>query len=441
MQTVQSHQRTDETDGLEAAIREIGTRLEDAKPRRQLLRVIDDAITRRVSERPAMRSAFYRMVDVAPVCRGYRDLGAHFAAFLGRGEGATGDGSRSAPITAALGLALTVATGIAGRRFIVASSPAGAVSYLRDLWRRDVEATVDLLGEAVVRAEEADDYAARCIEALEVLGAAAGGAGQAVDGTETPRANLSVKPSALTAEIRPWAPWSALEDGAVRFRAVLRKAREVGAHVHVDMESLDTREATIDLVAAVLAEDEFRDGPSVGVVLQAYLRDSPDLARIMLDDLDRRDSPLSIRLVKGAYWDHETIEATEQGWPSPVFATRRETDRNFELLTERLLDARPRIRLAIGSHNLRSIAHAFAYADRSPLGRTGLEFQVLRGLGDEIAFGLRACGARVRIYTPVGELIAGMAYLVRRLLENTSNDSFLVARGRTSDLKLLLARP
>ena len=124
-----------------------------------------------------------------------------------------------------------------------------------------------------------------------------------------------------------------------------------------------------------------------------------------------------------------------------MFATRRETDRNFELLTERLLDARPRIRLAIGSHNLRSIAHAFAYADRSPLGRTGLEFQVLRGLGDEIAFGLRACGARVRIYTPVGELIAGMAYLVRRLLENTSNDSFLVARGRTSDMKLLLARP
>ena len=227
----------------------------------------------------------------------------------------------------------------------------------------------------------------------------------------------------------------------MRFRAVLRKAREVGAHVHVDMESLDTREATIDLVAAVLAEDEFRDGPSVGVVLQAYLRDSPDLARIMLDDLDRRESPLSIRLVKGAYWDHETIEATEHGWPSPVFATRRETDRNFELLTERLLDARPRIRLAIGSHNLRSIAHAFAYADRSPLGRKGLEFQVLRGLGDEIAFGLRACGARVRIYTPVGELIAGMAYLVRRLLENTSNDSFLVARGRTSDTKLLLARP
>ncbi len=444
MQAAQPQQQTPPSGDLEAAILQIGNRLEAAKPRRKPLRAIDDAVTRRVSERPTTRSAFYRMVDVAPACRGYRDLGAHFTAFLGQGDG--GSWSRIAggsPSAAGLGMALTAANSIAGRRFIVAPSPAKAVPYLRGLWRRNIEATVDLLGEAVVRSEEADDYATRCIEALGVLGDAASAydADMPMEVADTPRANLSVKPSALTAEIRPWAPWSAVEDSATRLRAIFRKAQVANAHVHVDMESLDTRETTLELVRSVLAEDEFRSGPSVGLVLQAYLRDSADVAQLMLADADRREVPLSIRLVKGAYWDHERIQATEHGWSSPVFDTRRETDRNFELLTRTLLEARPRIRLAIGSHNVRSIAHALACADTSALGRAGLEFQVLRGLGDEIAFGLSACDARVRVYTPVGEMIAGMAYLVRRLLENTSNDSFLVARGRTTDLNALLAAP
>ena len=442
MQTVQPQQRTRSIDDLEAAILQRGRELEAAEPRRSPWRAIDDAVTRRVSARPRMRSAFYRMVDVAPVCRSYRDLGAHFASYLRRGDGGSRDAGGAAG-AAGLGLVLALANRIAGRRFIVASSPARALPYISGLWKRDIGATVDLLGEAVVRSAEADDYAARCIDALDVLGgaAAARDAGPPAAADEMPRANVSVKPSALTAEIRPWAPWSATEDAASRLRAILRKAQEVGAHVHVDMESLDSREATLDLLASVLAEDGFRGGPSIGVVLQAYLRDSVEVADLMLGHADRRDVPLSIRLVKGAYWDHETIQATEHGWTTPVFETRRETDRNFELLTRKLLDARPRIRLAIGSHNIRSIAHALAYADASDRGRSGLEFQVLRGLGDELAFSVAACGARARVYTPVGDPIAGMAYLVRRLLENTSNDSFLVARGRTTDLEALLARP
>lgn len=444
MEAAQPQQQINANGDLEAAIAEVGRRLDAAKPRRNPLRTIDDAVTRRVSEQPAMRSAFYRMVDVAPVCRSYRDLGGHFASYLAGGNGtARSRIATAAPSLAVLGFALTVANGIAGRRFIVARSPAKALPFLRGLWRRNVEATVDLLGEAVVRAREADDYAARCIDALDVLGdaAAASETGRPAGSADSLRANLSVKPSALTAEIRPRAPWSAVDDAAPRLRAIFQKARAVGAHVHVDMESLDARETTLDLVRSVLAEDEFREGPSVGLVLQAYLRDSAEVAELMLDDFDQREVPLSIRLVKGAYWDHESIQASEHGWQAPVFETRRETDRNFEALTRTLLDARPRIRLAIGSHNIRSIAHALAYADRSSLGQAGLEFQVLRGLGDEIGFGLSACDARVRVYTPVGELIAGMAYLVRRLLENTSNDSFLVERGRATDLESLLVRP
>lgn len=438
MQPAQPQQRTSPTDDLEVAILNRGRELVAAEPRRSAWRAIDDAVTRRVSAEPRLRSAFYRMVDVAPVCRSYRDLGAHFVAYLRRGGAGRRDAAGIAAL-AALGLALAVANRVAGRRFIVASSPQRALPYIEGLWRHDIGATLDLLGEAVVRAEEADSYAARCLEALEILGRAAVGRSTAAD--EMPAANLSVKPSALTAEIRPWAPWSATGDAAARLRAILRKAQEVDAHVHVDMESLDSRETTLELLGSVLAEEEFRAGPSIGVVLQAYLRDAADVAEVMLGYAGERDGPVSVRLVKGAYWDHETIEATEHGWESPVFGTRAETDRNFELLTRKLLDARPRIRLAIGSHNVRSIAHALAYADGSGRGRAGLEFQVLRGLGDELAFAIAACGGRARVYTPVGDLIAGMAYLVRRLLENTSNDSFLVARGRSADLESLLAPP
>ena len=106
-----------------------------------------------------------------------------------------------------------------------------------------------------------------------------------------------------------------------------------------------------------------------------------------------RTSPLAIRLVKGAYWDAEAAQAAQHGWTPPVFARKAETDRNFEALTVRLIDARPAVRPLIASHNLRSIAHAVAVARRAGA-ETDVEFQVLRGLGDELAAALRpaACG-------------------------------------------------
>ena len=146
-----------------------------------------------------------------------------------------------------------------------------------------------------------------------------------------------------------------------------------------------------------------------------------------------------IRLVKGAYWDHEVIDATQHGWDAPVFATKPESDVNFEELTTRLLEARPLVRVAVASHNLRSVAHAIARNDA--LGGGELELQVLRGLGDDLGDALAATGRRVRVYCPVGDLVAGMAYLVRRLLENTSNESFLAEQQAGTPLEELLAAP
>ena len=145
--------------------------------------------------------------------------------------------------------------------------------------------------------------------------------------------------------------------------------------------------------------------------------------------------------MKGAYWDHELVQARQHGWPAPVFEVKADCDRNFELLTRRLIEARPLVRVAIASHNLRSIAHAIAASRLAGGDDRDLELQVLRGLGDELQDALAARGFRVRTYCPVGDLVAGMAYLVRRLLENTSNESFLHEQACGTPLEQLLAAP
>jgi RHH-type proline utilization regulon transcriptional repressor/proline dehydrogenase/delta 1-pyrroline-5-carboxylate dehydrogenase len=151
-----------------------------------------------------------------------------------------------------------------------------------------------------------------------------------------------------------------------------------------------------------------------------------------------------VRLVKGAYWDHEVVEARQHGWSPPVFEEKAESDRTFEQLTVRLLEAQAAgdpLRPAIASHNLRSVAHAVAVNRRLGAADADVEFQILRGLGDDLQDALAARGFRVRAYCPVGDLVAGMAYLVRRLLENTSNESFLAEVHAGRPLEELLAAP
>ena len=135
-----------------------------------------------------------------------------------------------------------------------------------------------------------------------------------------------------------------------------------------------------------------------------------------------------MRLVKGAYWDYEKIKAAQNGWPIPVFLQKPESDANFETLTRILLENEAIVTAAFGSHNVRSIAHAQAMAEQLGIDRSRFEFQLLYGMAGPIKRALVEMGYRVREYCPVGELLPGMSYLVRRLLENTSNEGFLRAK-------------
>ena len=449
-------ERLERDERLEREIRRIGTELGAAFPSaaRHPMRALDSRAMELAGADSELRAALFRFVDVAPACRSLDDLARHLTDFLHELPEAPPPVAAAMRIAhtrtgrAALGAAAAGGVRHMAHRFIVGEDPAAALGVLQSLWERGAASSVDLLGEATVTEREADRYAERCIGALQQLAHASGGwPSRPILERDSigsiPRANVSVKVSALTPLLRPDAPDLGIRDASSRLRPLLRQARSLGAHVHIDMESLDTREAVLELVLELLGELEFRDGPSAGLVLQAYLRDSPLQLDAILEWARRceRTPPLQVRLVKGAYWDHELVQARQRGWRPPVFESKAECDRNFEQLTRRLLEARPSVRVAVGSHNLRSVAHAIA-ANRLTGGEDGdLELQVLRGLGDELQDALCAMRMRVRTYCPIGDLVAGMAYLVRRLLENTSNESFLHERARGVPLEELLVAP
>jgi proline dehydrogenase len=442
---------------LERELFEVGKRLADALPStRNPLKALDDKAMDLASSDAELKAALFRFVDVVPACRSLDDLARHLTGFLGEvGEPSPPIGvamrmGNSKAGRRALGLAAAAGVKHMAQRFIVGEDPKAALGDLRGLWKDGVASSVDLLGEATVTQAEAQRYADRCVDALDTIGDAARGwpARPRLERDSAgplARANLSVKVSALTPLLRPDAPERGKRDAADRLRPLLRRANEAGAHLHIDMESMDSRDAVLELILELLGEEEFRTGPSAGLVLQGYLRDSPQTLDTILDWMKgsgaARTTPLTIRLVKGAYWDHELVEAAQHGWSTPVFERKADTDANFELLTRRLLDARPLVRVAIASHNLRSVAHAIAYNRLSGGNDSDLELQVLRGLGDPLQAAIADQGLRVRTYCPVGDLVAGMAYLVRRLLENTSNESFLYEQARGAKLEDLLAAP
>jgi proline dehydrogenase len=441
---------------VESELRQIGETLAASFPgaSRQPLKALDARAMEMASGDRELRAALFRFVDVVPACRSLDDLARHLIGFLEEvpetplplSVAIKMSGTRAG--RAALGAAAAGGVRHLAHRFIVGETPDAALSTLRKLWEHGVASSVDLLGEATVTESEADRYAARCLEAIEQLSAAsrhwpdrtvleADGIGA------LPRANVCVKVSALTPLLRPDAPERGQRDAARRLRPLLSAADAAGAHLHIDMESLDSREAVLDLVLDLLDEEAFREGPSAGLVLQAYLRDSPAQAQriIAWARTSPRRPPLTVRLVKGAYWDHELVQASRHGWEVPVFQDKHECDRNFEALTRELLTARPALRVAVASHNLRSVAHAIAWNRVTGGEDRDLELQVLRGLGDELQHALAVNGHRVRTYCPVGDLVSGMAYLVRRLLENTSNESFLSEQARGVPVDQLLAAP
>jgi len=410
-------------------------------------RVLDWAMSH-----PGFKTELFRFVDVFPACRDDADVLRHLAEYFAGVE-----------VPRALGLGLEVAermpfgarlsTAAArrnimrmARQLIAGATPADALPRLERLWHAGEACTVDLLGEKTVTEREAARYAERVGVMLDAL----------AEGTRAwpsaphlerdpwgpvPRVNVSVKPTALSPLFAPASAPDGLAEARERLLPILGRAREAGATVHLDMEHDEVKDLTLELLRTLGAE--FPDGPQLGCVIQAYRKDAfADLREVVAWSEQALRLPLAVRLVKGAYWDVETVVATAEGWPIPVFETKAETDASYERCVRHLIEHAGRVRPAFGSHNLRSIAYAVAYGRARGLPPAAIEHQLLYGMAEPVHTALCRLGFRVRVYAPVGDLVAGMAYLVRRLLENTSNESFIRHRfAEGQALEALVAPP
>jgi RHH-type proline utilization regulon transcriptional repressor/proline dehydrogenase/delta 1-pyrroline-5-carboxylate dehydrogenase len=318
------------------------------------------------------------------------------------------------------------------RQFIAATDLPEAIQTIEKLRARGLGFTIDLLGEAVLSAPEALQYQRQYLDLVAGLTDRAGrwpkiGLVDAGAYGSIPPVNVSVKLSSLYSQFDPIDPLGTSRAVLDRLRPILRLARQRGAFINIDMEQYAFKDATLAIFREVFAEQEFRDWADVGIAIQAYLRDTGDDLQALADWAKQRGTPIWVRLVKGAYWDYETVIAGQNDWPVPVWSEKPETDANFEAQTAFLMEHHDLLRPAIASHNIRSIAHALALAEHHRVPGRGYEFQMLYGMAEPVKAALVAMGHRVRVYTPFGQLLPGMAYLVRRLLENTSNESFLRA--------------
>ncbi|HEY9671606.1 MAG TPA: L-glutamate gamma-semialdehyde dehydrogenase [Waterburya sp.] len=414
----------------------------------------DDKLLAWAMSNPGLRVQLFRFIDTLPALRSKPEIARHLQEYLG-------DESVELP-SALKGMlnfaqadsmpgqvaATTVSTAVEAlaHKYIAGENIKQALKTIERLRKEKMAFTLDLLGEAVITEAEAQSYLQGYLDLMEQLSQEAQKWSPVeeidfADGESIPQIQVSVKLTAFYSQFDPLDPQGSKERVCDRIRTLLRRAQELGAAVHFDMEQYVYKDMTLAILKELLMEEEFRSRTDIGVTLQAYLRDSEKDGKELIAWAKQRGYPLTVRLVKGAYWDQETIKAAQKDWPQPVYNDKAATDANFERLTQLLLENHDSIYSAIGSHNVRSQAHAIAIAETLKIPRRRFEMQVLYGMGEQLARALVKRGHRVRVYAPYGELLPGMAYLIRRLLENTANSSFLRQSMEDRPLEELLAPP
>ncbi len=383
----------------------------------------------------AFKVEMFRFVDVYPYLHTAEDVARHLQEYFGRpGQNLPLPFKRRLFSLSPNSFASKIAARAVGSnirsmasQFIAGETPKEAAPTLRGLRREGAAHTIALLGEAVVSEAEAEDYFERYLNVLDTLETEKAvsmpfGDGD-LDWGVTPQVNVSVKATALYSQLRPLAFDRSVDAAKARLTPILRKAVSRQAFINFDMEHRELKNLTLTLYRSILEEPEFRGYPHTGIAVQAYLLETLDDLGGLLDWSLQHDQPVTIRLIKGAYWDQEVIHAQQNGWPVPVFTNKDATDANFERAARLILSHDAPARLACGSHNIRSIAYVKELAREFD---ADVEFQALHGMADPVKRALLSAGMPTRMYVPVGKLLPGMAYLVRRLLENTSNESFLL---------------
>ncbi|MHC5108540.1 MAG: proline dehydrogenase family protein [Planctomycetota bacterium] len=397
-----------------------------------------EGMTRLLDADPRLQTRAFEFVDCLPALKGDRAIVDHLSQYID-------PRSVDLPVLAKALLAPGAARSMAGgmiawgtrfgaaqmaSRFITGYDVPSVVKTIKRLRRDGLAFTIDVLGEFTTSNAQADRYAGVYRDLIEEVPSlvASWPVVAAVDNDgrgPMPRANFSIKLSSLDPHFDAINPDGSIDRVGARLRPILRLAMKRGAFVNIDLESVKYRDITLALFKRILMEDEFRSFSDVGIVIQAYLNDGERDLRDLLDWGRARGTRFAIRLVKGAYWDAETAAAVRAYKDPPVWTQKWQSDASYENLTGILLDHVDMVRPCFASHNVRSLALVLAAAESRGIGARQYEIQMLFGMGDPLKTAMQQLGQCVRVYCPYGDMMPGMGYLIRRLLENTSNDGFL----------------
>src|SRR4051812_19325734 len=354
-----------------------------------------------------------------------------------------GLGSALTRITARIGepvirKAVDLGMRLMGKQFVAGETIGEALEHARRFEAQGFRYSYDMLGEAALTADDAERYLRSYESAIDAIGAAAAGRGI----HEGP--GISIKLSALHPRYAFAQHARMMQELYPRLRDLVLRARRHDIGINIDAEEADRLEPSLDLLEALCQEPALAGWDGIGFVAQAYQKRCPYVLDFLVDLARRTKRRLMVRLVKGAYWDSEIKRAQVEGLDGyPVYTRKVYTDVAYLACARKLLAAPEWIYPQFATHNAQTLASIYAMAGPWKPGQ--YEFQCLHGMGEPLyaqVVGPAQLDRPCRIYAPVGTHETLLAYLVRRLLENGANTSFInrIADPRVS-LDDLIASP
>jgi len=319
-------------------------------------------------------------------------------------------------------LGVDMAMRMMGEQFVTGQTIAEALSNARRLEARGFRYSYDMLGEAATTAEDAARYYRDYETAIHAIGAAAAGRGVYAG------PGISIKLSALHPRYTRLQRARVLAELAPRVKALAAIAKRYDIGLNIDAEEADRLDLSLDLLEALARDPDLAGWDGIGFVVQAYSKRAPYVLDFIIDLARSSGHRIMVRLVKGAYWDSEIKRAQVDGLDGfPVFTRKAHTDVSYLACARKLLGARDVIFPQFATHNAQTVAAVMTMAGLG-FAVGDYEFQCLHGMGEplyEEVVGADKLDRPCRIYAPVGTHETLLAYLVRRLLENGANSSFV----------------
>jgi RHH-type proline utilization regulon transcriptional repressor/proline dehydrogenase/delta 1-pyrroline-5-carboxylate dehydrogenase len=308
-----------------------------------------------------------------------------------------------------------------GNQFVTGQTIDEAIKNGKDNEARGYRYSYDMLGEAALTEADAANYYAAYEKAIHAIGKASNGRGI----RNGP--GISVKLSALHPRYSRAQRERVMAELLPRLTALVQLAKGYNIGLNIDAEEADRLELSLDLMEAMAFNPELEGFEGIGFVVQAYQKRCPYVIDYLVDLAKRSGRKFMVRLVKGAYWDAEIKRAQVDGMPGyPVYTRKVYTDVSYLACAQRLLAATDVIYPQFATHNAQTLSAIYTWAKRD--GITAYEFQCLHGMGETLydqVVGADNLDKPCRIYAPVGSHETLLAYLVRRLLENGANSSFV----------------